>query len=113
MAGNSLIAMSFIILEGGSTMNHFKQKRIYKYIAATLSFIMLVTLAFPQKLSADACIKAFKRCMIDATIATFLGMVGGFAAGNIPGALIGTAATGGTALVFCLAGYDFCKHYYI
>ena len=94
-------------------MNHFKQKRIYKYIAATLSFIMLMTLAFPQKLSADACIKAFKMCMIDTILATFLGMVGGFAAGNIPGALIGTAATGGSALGFCLVGYDFCKHYYI
>jgi dihydroorotase len=51
-------------------MNHFKQKRIYKGIATVLSFTMLMTLAFPQKLSADACIKAFKRCMIDAAIAT-------------------------------------------
>jgi hypothetical protein len=107
------MAISFIILKGGSTMNHFKQKRIYKGVAAILFFIMLLTFAFPQKLSADVCIKAFKRCVIDATLAAFVGMIGGFAAGNIAGALLGTAATGGTALVFCLVGYDFCKHYYI
>jgi hypothetical protein len=113
MTGNSLIAVSFIILKGGLTMNHSKHKRISKGIAAALSFFMLMTLAFPQEPDSDACLKAFKRCMIDATLATLLGMVGGFAAGNIPGALIGTAATGGVSLVFCLTGYDFCKHYYI
>ena len=62
-------------------MNHFKQKRIYKGIAATLFFIMLLTLAFPQQLSADVCIRAFKRCVIDATLAALVGMIGGFAAG--------------------------------
>ena len=51
--------------------------------------------------------------MIDAGIGAFLGLVGGFAAGNIAGALIGVAATGGVSLSFCFVGYDFCKRYYI
>ncbi len=94
-------------------MDHSKHKRIPKGLAVALSFFILMTLAFPQETPPDVCIKAFKRCMIDAALATLLGMVGGFAAGNMPGALIGTAAAGGTSVVFCLAGYDFCKHYYI
>lgn len=94
-------------------MDHSKHKRTSKGIAAALSFFLLMTLAFPREPSADACIHAFKSCIIDAVFATFLGMVGGFAAGNAPGALLGTAATGGFSLVFCLAGYDFCKHYYL
>lgn len=94
-------------------MDRSKHKIISTGVAAALSFFILLNLAFPQEPPADACIRAFKMCMIDAAIAAFLGMVGGFAAGNTPGALIGTAATGGSSLVFCLVGYDFCKHYYI
>lgn len=82
-------------------------------MAATLSLTILMAFVFPPKLSADICSKAFIQCVIDAGIATFVGLVAGFAAGNFPGALLGAAATGGASFTFCLVGYDFCKRYYI
>ncbi len=84
-----------------------------KYTAAVLSLTTCVILASPPKLSADECDRALTKCLIDAGIGAFLGLIGGLAAGNIPGALIGAAATAGVSLTFCLAGYDFCKRYYI
>jgi len=99
--------------KGGSTMNHLKRKRSFRITAVVLSLAILMTFAFPPKLSADICSKAFTKCVIDAGIATFVGLVGGFAAGNFPGALLGFAAAGGTSLAFCLVGYDFCKRYFI
>ena len=94
-------------------MNHFRQNRIIKVTAGVLSLSTFMILVFPPKLSADECDKALTKCLIDAGFGAFLGLVGGFAAGNIPGALIGVAATGGVSLSFCFAGYDFCKRYYI
>lgn len=94
-------------------MNHFRQKRILKVFAGVLSLSTFVILVFPPQLSADECDRALTKCLIDAGIGAFLGMVGGFAAGNIPGALIGVAATGGVSLAFCFVGYDFCKRYFI
>ena len=94
-------------------MNHFRQKKIFKPAAIVLSLTVTVILAFPPELSADECDKALTKCLIDAGFGTFLGLLGGFAAGNIPGALIGVATTAGVSLTFCLVGYDFCKSYYI
>jgi hypothetical protein len=94
-------------------MYHFRQKRIIKFTAGVLSLTTCVILVFPPKLSANECDRALTKCLIDAGIGAFLGLVGGLAAGNIPGALIGVAATGGISVSFCLVGYDFCKRYYI
>lgn len=94
-------------------MNHFRQKRILRVFAGVLSLSTFVILVFPPQLSADECDRALTRCLIDAGFGAFLGLVGGFTAGNIPGALIGVAATGGVTLSFCLVGYDFCKRYYL
>lgn len=93
-------------------MNHFREKRIIKAVAGVLSLAIFGTLALPSGLNADVCSKALVRCVIDAGLSAFLGLVGGLAAGNLPGALIGTAAVGGTALTFCLLGYDFCIRYF-
>jgi hypothetical protein len=98
--------------KGGSRMNHLRQKKVLKAVAFVLSLITMVILAFPPELSADECDRALTKCLIDAGFGSFLGLVGGFAAGNIPGALIGVAATAGVSLTFCLVGYDFCKRYY-
>ncbi len=94
-------------------MNHFRQKRILKVFASILSLSIFMILVFPPQLSADECDRALTKCLIDAGIGAFLGLVGGFAAGNIPGALFGVAATGGVSLSFCIVGYDFCKRYFI
>ena len=94
-------------------MNHFRQKKIFRFTAGVLSLATCVIIAFPPKLSADECDRALTKCLIDAGFGAFLGLVGGFAAGNIPGALIGVASTAGVSLTFCLVGYDFCKRYYI
>jgi hypothetical protein len=99
--------------KGGSTMNHLKQKKSFRIAAAVLSLAILMTFAFPPKLSADICSKAFIKCVIDAGITAFVGVVAGFAAGNFPGALLGVAAGGGISLTFCLVGYDFCNRYFI
>ncbi len=99
--------------KGGSTVNHLKQKKSFRITATALSLAILITFAFPPKLSAGICSKAFTECVIDAGIGTFIGLVAGFAAGNFPGALLGFAAAGGTSLTFCLVGYDFCKRYFI
>lgn len=93
-------------------MNHFRENRIIKAVAGILSLTIFGILALPSGLSADVCSKAFVKCAIDAGLSAFLGLVGGLAAGNLPGALIGTAAVGGTALTFCLLGYDFCIRYF-
>lgn len=94
-------------------MNHLIRKKSFRITAAALSLAILMAFAFPPKLSAGICSKAYIECVIDAGIATFVGLVGGFAAGNFPGALLGFAAAGGTSLTFCLVGYDFCKRYFI
>lgn len=99
--------------KGGSTVNQFKRKEIFRITAAALSLALLMAFTFPPQLSADICSKAFIKCAIDAGITTFIGLVAGFAAGNFPGALIGFVAAGGTSLTFCLVGYDFCKRYYV
>ncbi len=94
-------------------MNQFKRKKTFRITAAALSLALLMAFTFPPQLSADICSKALLKCVIDAGIATFIGLVAGFAAGNFPGALLGVAAGGGTYLTFCLVGYDFCKRYYV
>lgn len=107
------IDQSINFSKGGSTVNHFKQKRSFRITAAALSLAILLAFAFPPNLSADICSKAYIKCIIDAGITVVVGLVVGFAAGNFPGALIGVAAGGGTSLTFCLVGYDFCKRYYV
>jgi hypothetical protein len=93
-------------------MSHLKQKRSFRITASVLSLAILMALTFPPKLSANVCSKAFIKCVIDAAVASFIGLVAGFAAGNFPGALLGFSAAGGTSLTFCLVGFDFCKRYY-
>ena len=94
-------------------MSHFRQNKIPKVTALVVFLIIIVILAFPPELTADECNKALTKCLIDAGFSAILGLIGGFAAGNISGALIGAAATAEVSLAFCLVGYDFCKRYYI
>lgn len=99
-------------LKGGVTMIRIMQKEVNTLISAGLILFLLVLLVSPSELSAGACEKAFVKCLIDAGFGMLLGIVAGFALGNIPGALLGVAAVGGTSFLWCLAGYDFCVHYF-
>ena len=99
-------------LKGGAAMIRIMQKKVNTLISAGLILFLLVLLISPSELSAGVCEKAFIKCLIDASFGMLLGIVAGFVAGNIPGALLGVAAVGGTSLVWCLAGYDFCIHYF-
>lgn len=93
-------------------MIRIKHKEVNTLISAGLILFFLILLVSPGELSAGVCEKAFTKCIIDAGFSMLLGIVVGFAVGNIPGALLGAAAVGGTSFMWCLAGYDFCIHYF-
>ena len=99
-------------LKGGTAMIRFKKKEVNSLISAGLILFLLILIVAPSELSAGVCEKAFVKCLLDASFGMLLGIVAGFAVGNIPGALLGVAAVGGASLMFCLAGYDFCINYF-
>ena len=93
-------------------MIRIKHKKVNTLISAGLILFFLVLLVSPGELSAGVCEKAFIKCIIDATISMVLGIAAGVVLGNIPGALLAAAATGGGYFSWCLAGYDFCIRYF-
>lgn len=99
-------------LKGGTPMIRIMQKEVNSLISAGLILFLLILLVAPSELSAGVCEKAFVKCLLDASLGMLLGIIAGFAVGNIPGALLGVATVGGASLVWCLAGYDFCIHYF-
>ena len=99
-------------LNGGAAMIRFMKKEVNPLISAGLILFLFILLVSPGELSAGVCEKAFIKCLLDAGFGMLLGIVAGFVVGNIPGALLAASAVGGTSLVWCLTGYDFCIHYF-
>jgi len=99
-------------LKGGTAMIRFKKKKVNTLISSGLILFLLVFLVTPSELSAGVCEKALVKCLLSAGLGMLLGIVAGFAVGNIPGAFLAAAAVGGTSWMWCLTGYDFCIHYF-
>lgn len=93
-------------------MKDFKGKKVKKFTAGALVLFILILVGAPHQLLAGDCEAALEKCLVDAGIIAALGTIAGMFAGSIIGALLGTAAAGGTFLTWCLNGYDFCKRYY-
>lgn len=94
-------------------MEGSKRKRAGKWISSTLALSIFILIVIPHNLPAKGCRDAFIDCVIDMGIKSALGAIGGFFVGNVHGAIVGSTAVAGSGLLFCLIGYDFCKHYYM
>ena len=77
-------------------MKQFKKRKGNTILVGVLVLIFLISV-FAPSLDAGVCERALQKCAVDAAIA---GITGGF----VPGLAWGSV---------CLAGYNWCLHYYI